>query len=220
MGGRPRNQQRVARITARPNSIQGTHRSRLAGEPQRLSCQDRRSRRQSQLSLCHHQWQHSGTVDPQLCCQSPRLETLRRASSFRHTARPPRGWRTAIGLALVQAPGRSSMQRTRRQYPSRHERGNGSARVKLRKEILNRDQHLCQPCLKQGRPTPATEVDHIKPKAQDGTDDPDNLQAICSDCHGEKTRQENRSRGGKQAIQYDAKGLRPRFAGRNGCCAG
>jgi 5-methylcytosine-specific restriction protein A len=42
-----------------------------------------------------------------------------------------------------------------------------------------------------GRPTPATQVDHIKPKAKGGTDDDDNLQSICHDCHTEKTRIES-----------------------------
>jgi len=91
-------------------------------------------------------------------------------------------------------------------YPSRHERGYGSAWVKLRATVLQRDMFLCQPCLRVGRPTPAREVDHIKPKAQDGEDDPDNLQAICKPCHGEKTRRENIERAGKPLPRYDAAG--------------
>ena len=74
---------------------------------------------------------------------------------------------------------------------SRHERGYGSAWVKLRKVILKRDSYLCQACLAQGRPTPATDVDHIKPKAQGGTDDVANLQSLCRACHEDKTKREN-----------------------------
>lgn len=70
---------------------------------------------------------------------------------------------------------------------SRHKRGYGSAWYKLRKVILRRDRHLCQPCLAQYRVTPATQVDHIKAKANGGTDDPDNLQSICDACHKRKT---------------------------------
>lgn len=66
---------------------------------------------------------------------------------------------------------------------SRHERGYGTAWTKLRKQILERDRHLCQPCLQQGRATPATQVDHRIAKANGGTDDPDNLRAICGPCH-------------------------------------
>lgn len=66
-------------------------------------------------------------------------------------------------------------------------RGYGSAWVKLRKAILQRDRYLCQVCLADGRPTPATAVDHITPKAKGGTDDPANLQAICKPCHDAKT---------------------------------
>lgn len=73
---------------------------------------------------------------------------------------------------------------------SRHARGYGSAWDKLRAIILTRDMHLCQSCLRNGRPTMARFVDHIKPKAQGGTDDHENLQAICGDCHDAKTQAE------------------------------
>ena len=70
---------------------------------------------------------------------------------------------------------------------SRHTRGYGHQWDKLRKVILQRDSYLCRPCLAKGRPTPAQAVDHIKPKAKGGTDEPVNLQAICNDCHEAKT---------------------------------
>lgn len=85
---------------------------------------------------------------------------------------------------------------------SRHARGYGSAWVKLRLRILTRDRYLCQACLSKGRPAPATEVDHIIPKAIGGTDDDGNLSAICHACHVDKTVRDN---GGepKQAIGLD-----------------
>ena len=86
---------------------------------------------------------------------------------------------------------------------SRHERGYDSKWVKLRAVILQRDAHLCQPCLAQGRPIPATAVDHIKAKANGGTDDAENLRAICDECHKAKTAQDA---GGKPRTQYDAQG--------------
>ena len=70
---------------------------------------------------------------------------------------------------------------------SRHKRGYGSAWVKLRAVIMRRDMHLCQPCKRAGRVTPASAVDHIMPKAKGGTDDLTNLQAICGPCHDAKT---------------------------------
>jgi len=73
---------------------------------------------------------------------------------------------------------------------SRHARGYGRTWDKLRLTILARDKHLCQVCLKAGRITVATEVDHIKPKAKDGNDHPDNLQSICGPCHSIKTTDE------------------------------
>lgn len=76
---------------------------------------------------------------------------------------------------------------------SRHERGYGAAWERARKIALKRDKFLCIPCLKQGRITPAREVDHITPKEQGGTDDQDNLQSICRPCHADKTSAEGRA---------------------------
>lgn len=70
---------------------------------------------------------------------------------------------------------------------SRHERGYGTSWDKLRLTILARDGHLCQPCRTAGRYTPARTVDHIIPRSKGGTDDPENLRAICDACHAEKT---------------------------------
>lgn len=58
---------------------------------------------------------------------------------------------------------------------------------RLRELILQRDQYLCQPCKRKGKPTLATQVDHIVPLAKNGTDKPDNLQSICEPCHERKT---------------------------------
>jgi 5-methylcytosine-specific restriction enzyme A len=82
---------------------------------------------------------------------------------------------------------------------SRHERGYGADWARRRVRILKRDCGLCQPCLRNSEVTKATQVDHIVPKAEGGTDDDDNLQAICSPCHTAKTAQESaraRSRNG------------------------
>jgi 5-methylcytosine-specific restriction protein A len=67
------------------------------------------------------------------------------------------------------------------------DRGYGATWVKLRRMIMSRDAGLCQPCRAAGRVTFAAQVDHIVPKARGGTDDPENLQAICRKCHQAKT---------------------------------
>jgi len=82
------------------------------------------------------------------------------------------------------------------------ERGYGWTWRKIRKQILARDNYLCQPCLRAGRLTPAKEVDHIIPKAKGGKDDNDNLQSICVACHKEKTAREN----GSRKVGYNEKG--------------
>ncbi|MGE3346067.1 MAG: HNH endonuclease [Ramlibacter sp.] len=77
---------------------------------------------------------------------------------------------------------------------TRQQRGYGRAWEKVRERVLFRDQGLCQPCLAATpeRITPAVAVDHIKPKAEGGTDAESNLQAICKACHDQKTAEEAR----------------------------
>ena len=80
---------------------------------------------------------------------------------------------------------------------SRHERGYGNDWYKLRVFILRRDKNLCQVCLSKGIYTPATQVDHITPKALGGDNSHANLQSICGKCHTVKTQQEAiQGRGG------------------------
>lgn len=77
------------------------------------------------------------------------------------------------------------------------QRGYAGAWRKKRAAVLSRDNGLCQVCKSKGIYTPATEVDHIKNKADGGDDSIDNLQAICKDCHKIKTHSESvRGRGG------------------------
>jgi len=61
---------------------------------------------------------------------------------------------------------------------------------RLRESILQRDDYCCVPCKAEGRITLATEVDHITPQAEGGTDDRTNLQSICTTCHEAKTKEE------------------------------
>jgi 5-methylcytosine-specific restriction protein A len=91
---------------------------------------------------------------------------------------------------------------------SSHERGYGYKWQKLRKQAMERDAYLCQPCQRKGRVTPAKECDHITPKAKGGTDALCNLQAICIPCHKAKTEQEaaeaqNRAHRPKVTIGLD-----------------
>lgn len=75
---------------------------------------------------------------------------------------------------------------------SRHSRGYGTAWDALRRHVLDRDQGWCQWCKAQGAAVRATDVDHIQPKSEGGTDMPENLQSLCPDCHKLKTQTDNR----------------------------
>lgn len=93
---------------------------------------------------------------------------------------------------------------------SRHQRGYNAQWVKTRSLILRRDGYLCQPCLMLGRPTQATEVDHVVPKANGGSDEWDNLQSICRECHSTKTSLESAEAQGRKPkqkrLEFDASG--------------
>ena len=56
---------------------------------------------------------------------------------------------------------------------------------KRRADILQKAGFSCQICGSE-----ASQVDHIKPKAFGGSDERKNLQALCSKCHDEKTRED------------------------------
>lgn len=60
---------------------------------------------------------------------------------------------------------------------------------RLKAQIHKRDEWTCQCC---GRVTMDLELDHIKNKAQGGTDDESNLQSLCPPCHKEKTLRESK----------------------------
>lgn len=68
------------------------------------------------------------------------------------------------------------------------ERGYDSRWRKARQMYLNRNP-LCVMCREEGRLTPATVVDHIKPHRGDKTLfwDEDNWQSLCKQCHDKKT---------------------------------
>ena len=67
---------------------------------------------------------------------------------------------------------------------------------KIRAAFLSRNP-LCEMCKRQGIFTAATEVHHIKPLADGGTNDFDNLMPLCKSCHSSITMTDfNRGRGG------------------------
>ena len=71
------------------------------------------------------------------------------------------------------------------------ERGYGNDWRVLRQQVLSRDNFLCQHCRTNGVYTPATDVDHIKPKFEGGTNAMINLQSLCKACHRAKSKQES-----------------------------
>jgi 5-methylcytosine-specific restriction enzyme A len=63
-------------------------------------------------------------------------------------------------------------------------------RLQAMRARLFRRQPLCELCEARGVVRAATERDHKVPLAEGGTDDEDNDQALCHDCHEAKSLQE------------------------------
>lgn len=58
----------------------------------------------------------------------------------------------------------------------------GSAWRKIRGKYLE-ENPSCEICRREGRLTPAKIVHHITPLSEGGTNDEENLMALCSSCH-------------------------------------
>lgn len=122
-----------------------------------------------------------------------RIAKLCRRRGCRELTREPSGYCQAHEGDTI------GWRKTHRQV-SAAERGYDAAWRRLRDWVMRRDNGLCQPCLRAGRVTAATEVDHIIGKAEAkrmgwtraDADAHDNLQAICRECHKVKTAQDSR----------------------------
>ena len=58
----------------------------------------------------------------------------------------------------------------------------------LRREVIIRDGYACQDCGAEGgrKGSAQLEVHHITPLSEGGSDDKENLETLCSDCHGNR----------------------------------
>ena len=73
---------------------------------------------------------------------------------------------------------------------TRQQRGYGREHDAMRRQVLA-EEPLCRSCRSTGRIAATTVADHIKPKAEGGTDDRDNYQGLCTPCSTAKTAAES-----------------------------
>lgn len=79
-------------------------------------------------------------------------------------------------------------------FTSTYQNGPPPIPRRLRQQILDRDGHACQWIDNAGLcGAPATDVDHVIPRAAGGTDHPANLQSLCRRHHLAKTGREGRA---------------------------
>lgn len=76
--------------------------------------------------------------------------------------------------------------------PSSTGQGYGAPWRRLRALVLAAEPLCVDPFgVHEGRPTIATDVDHIVARSRGGSDDRDNLQSLCHACHSRKTNAED-----------------------------
>jgi len=79
-------------------------------------------------------------------------------------------------------------KRRQRAQPGYDDSFYSSTRWRKARRIQLAKQPLCEDCLERGTTTPAEEVDHIIPIAEDGAlFDPKNHRSLCKSCHSRKT---------------------------------
>jgi RNA-directed DNA polymerase len=76
---------------------------------------------------------------------------------------------------------------------------------KQKRSLLEKQNAICPLCEGWIDGTENTQIDHIKPKAEGGTDKKSNLQVVHSTCHQQKTAIERRSRSIKRKNEKKAK---------------
>ena len=80
--------------------------------------------------------------------------------------------------------------------PSTTKRIDGNTRVAVVKRLARERPRMCAECYRQGFVRFGDELDHIAPLWKGGSNDPRNLQWLCTPCHAEKTAREAAERGG------------------------
>lgn len=73
---------------------------------------------------------------------------------------------------------------------TRQQRGYGREHELMRQRVLD-EEPLCRECAKTGRVEATRIADHIRPKAEGGTDDRENYQGLCIPCSKAKTARES-----------------------------
>lgn len=103
-----------------------------------------------------------------------------------------------------QPPGKTIKAEQRKRYDqqrgTRQERGYDDEWYKVtRPRILLRDLYQCQQCGRfVGMKKRDAHVDHIKAKAEGGSDEDSNLQTLCESCHSRKTVRQDGGYGRKR----------------------
>lgn len=107
-----------------------------------------------------------------------------------------------VGCGVAVHDGSSRCDQHKREKwakkPTATKRVTGRKLQAMRERLFKADP-LCAECRRNDRVTLATQRDHIKPLAEGGTDDDDNVQGLCMDCHDAKSKAESQRGFGRRA---------------------
>lgn len=80
--------------------------------------------------------------------------------------------------------------------PSTTKRIRGNTRKAVIRRMDRDTPRMCAECYRHGLVRIGSELDHIAPLWKGGSNDPRNLQWLCTPCHAEKTAREAKERSG------------------------
>jgi len=76
------------------------------------------------------------------------------------------------------------------------------------KEVLEKQNNRCADCPRELTPK-ITHFDHILPRWDGGDDDLENIQALCANCHSNKTHTENKKKFLKKKVKNNGEKILP-----------
>lgn len=136
-----------------------------------------------------------------MCCLSAERGSLARVGPF-SLPMPVAAPKPCVDCGVLVRDGTNRCAQHKREKWVQHvpyKRTSGRKLQRQRADLFGREPY-CRSCSSKGFVVLACIRDHIKPLAEGGTDDDDNIQPLCLPCSDEKTAEESRRGRGRSKV--------------------